>query len=168
MDILEELGGLWRYTWRERICGGFDGDVDALLYWLMTWRLGAWGGSLVWSLEVVELSCGAWSWRHVAVLFHILLASWSLLPLGVGFLKPLLVGSKRHKLGLVQRVGTLISVGAENIWEDWSLPHHNNLLYQMVFINTLLSFPFTSDVPCLSGWAIVLMHWWLINVVCAI
>ena len=32
----------------------------------------------------------------------------------------------------------------------------------------LLSFPFTSGVPCLSGWAIVLMHWWLINGVCAI
>ena len=56
---------------------------------------------------VLELSCGAWSWRHVAVLFHILLASWSLLPLRVGFLKPLLVGTKRHKLGLVQRVGAL-------------------------------------------------------------
>ena len=35
-------------------------------------------------------------------------------------------------------------------------------------MNILLSFPFTSGVPCLSGWAIVLMHWWLINVVCAI
>ena len=42
-----------------------------------------------------------------AVLFYILLASWSLLPLRVGFLKPLLVGTKRHKLGLVQRVGAL-------------------------------------------------------------
>ena len=42
-----------------------------------------------------------------AVLFYILLASWRLLPLRVGFLKPLLVGTKRHKLGLVQRVGAL-------------------------------------------------------------
>ena len=57
---------------------------------------------------VLELSCGAWSWRHVAVLFHILHASWILLSLRVGFLKPLLVGTKRHKLGLVQRVGALI------------------------------------------------------------
>jgi hypothetical protein len=44
---------------------------------------------------------------YVAILFYILLASWSLLPLRVGFLKPLLVGTKRHKLGLVQRVGAL-------------------------------------------------------------
>ena len=38
------------------------------------------------------------------VLFYILLASWSLLPLRVGFLKPLLVGTKRHKLGLVKEL----------------------------------------------------------------
>ena len=42
-----------------------------------------------------------------AILFYILHASWSLLLLRVGFLKPLLVGTKRHKLGLVQRVGGL-------------------------------------------------------------
>ena len=42
-----------------------------------------------------------------AVLFYLLLASWSLLPLRVGFLKPLLVGTKRHKLSLVQRGGAL-------------------------------------------------------------
>ena len=57
---------------------------------------------------VLELSCGAWSWRHVAVLFHILHASWSLLSLRLGFLKPLLFGTKRHKMGLVPRAGTLI------------------------------------------------------------
>ena len=48
-----------------------------------------------------------------AVLFYILLASWSLLPLRVGFLKPLLVGTKRHKLGLVKELVLLLSVGAE-------------------------------------------------------
>ena len=37
-----------------------------------------------------------------AVLFYILLASWSLLLLRVGFLKPLLVGTKRHTLDLVK------------------------------------------------------------------
>ena len=47
------------------------------------------------------------------VLFYILLSSWSLLPLRVGFLKPLLVGSKRTIAGSRERVGTLISVGAE-------------------------------------------------------
>ena len=39
-----------------------------------------------------------------AVLFYILLASWILLPLRVGFLKPLLVGTNRHKLGLVKEL----------------------------------------------------------------
>ena len=52
------------------------------------------------------------------ILFYILHARWSLLPLRVGFLKPLLVGTKRYKLGLVKRVGALISVGAEKIYED--------------------------------------------------
>jgi len=51
----------------------------------------------------------------VAVLFYILLASWTLLPLRVGFLKPLLVGTKRHKLGLVKDLVLLLSVGAEKI-----------------------------------------------------
>ena len=64
---------------------------------------------------VLELSCGTWSWRHVAVLFHILHASWSLLSLRVGFLKPLLVGTKRHKLALVPELVLSLSVGAEKI-----------------------------------------------------
>ena len=57
---------------------------------------------------VLELIRGAWSWRHVVVLFHILHANWSLLSFRVGFLKQLLVGTKRHKMGLLQRVGVLI------------------------------------------------------------
>ena len=64
---------------------------------------------------VLELSCGAWSWRHVAVLFHILHASWSLLSLRVGFLKPLLVGTKRHKLSLVKELVLLLLGGVEKI-----------------------------------------------------
>ena len=37
------LGGAWRLValHLERIYGGFDDDLDALLHWLMTWRLGA-------------------------------------------------------------------------------------------------------------------------------
>ena len=50
-------------------------------------------------------------WRQF--LFYILPASWSLPPLRVGFLKPLLVGSKRTLDGSSRRVGTLILVGAE-------------------------------------------------------
>ena len=43
----------------------------------------------------------------VTVLLYTLLASWALQSLRVGFLKLLLVGSKRYKLGLVHRVGAL-------------------------------------------------------------
>ena len=38
-----------------------------------------------------------------------------LLSLRVGFFKPLLVGTKRHKLGLVKELVLLHSVGAEKI-----------------------------------------------------
>ena len=34
-------------------------------------------------------------------------------------------------------------------------------------MNILLSFPFTSGVPCLHGWSTLIMHWRLINVVYA-
>ena len=50
-----------------------------------------------------------------AVLFYILLASWNSLHLRVGFLKLLLVGTKRHKMGLVQELVLLHSIGAEKI-----------------------------------------------------
>ena len=46
-------------------------------------------------------------------LFYVLPVSWSLPHLRVGSLKPLLVGSKRTLAGSSERVGTLISVGAE-------------------------------------------------------
>ena len=49
-------------------------------------------------------------------------ASWSLLPLRVGFLEPLLVGTKRHNLGLVKELVLLLLVGAEKICEDRDLP----------------------------------------------
>ena len=88
----------------------------------------------------------------MVVLFYILLASWSLLPLRVGFLKPDLVGTKRHKLGLVKELVLLLSVGAKKICEDRDLPHHHNLLYEwFLSMNILLSFPFTSGVLCLRG-----------------
>ena len=69
----------------------------------------------------------------------------------VGFLKPLLVGTKRHKLGLVKELVLLHSVGAkkigvEKICEDRDLPQ---LIVSMVFINILLSFPFISGASCL-------------------
>jgi hypothetical protein len=97
---------------------------------------------------VVELICGDWSWRHVAILFHILLASWSLLSLMVGFLKPLLVGTKRHKLGLVKELVLWYQLVLR---KSAKIGSSTSLLYLMVFINDyiLLSFPFISGVSCL-------------------
>ena len=43
----------------------------------------------------------------VTVLLYTLLASWALQTLTIGFLKPLLVGSKRYKMGLVHRASSL-------------------------------------------------------------
>ena len=51
----------------------------------------------------------------VTVPYFVLLASWVLHTLRVGFLKPLLVGSKRTLVGSSKRVGSLILVGAEKI-----------------------------------------------------
>ena len=124
---------------------------------------GQWLGSRL--VECVSRWCGSClsSSSGSGTLFYILHASWALQSLRVGFLKPLLVGAKRRKLVL------LLSVGAEEICEDGSLPHSTAYCTGwFLSMNILLSFPFTSGVPCLFSWAIVLMHWWLINVVCAI
>ena len=132
-----------------------------------------WAG---WIVDFVEWLMDRWGdiwltdWvAAVAVLFYVLHASWDLQPLRIGFLKLLLVGSKRCKLGLVHRAGALIVSWCWKICEDWSLPHRHSSLYLMVFINEsiLLSFPFTSGVPCLFGWSIVLMHIkWMVNKCC--
>ena len=47
---LEELGGLWHYTWRGH--GGFVDDLVSLIddMEVFLWRLGAWGASLDWTL----------------------------------------------------------------------------------------------------------------------
>ena len=66
LDVVEILLWFWRtlsLTWSLTLgglglCGAtfgedlwrLDDDLDALLYWLMTWRLGARGASLDWTL----------------------------------------------------------------------------------------------------------------------
>ena len=98
------LGGWWH--------GDFDDGGLALvmiwLLWLMTWRLCLVGDLVDGGFATLMI------WRQF--LFYILPASWSLPPLRVGFLKPLLVGSKRTLVGSSRRVGTLISVGVE--WSE--------------------------------------------------
>ena len=89
---------------------------------LMTWSFGWWRLGLddvLWRFWFDgDLVDGGFAtlmiWRQF--LFYILPASWSLPPLRVGFLKPLLVGSKRTLAGSSKRVGTLISVGVE--WSE--------------------------------------------------
>ena len=91
-------------TWW-RLC--FDGDLmEALLCWWLGWWRFCFDDVLVDGGFATLMI-----WRQF--LFYTLPASWSLPPLRVGFLKPLLVGSKRRLAGPSERVGTLISVGAE-------------------------------------------------------
>ena len=114
IDVMEALRWPWRMM---MLCyldwwhGGF-----ALL---MTWSFGWWRLGL----DDVLVDGGFWWWLGwwsfwfvddlEIVLFYTLPISWSLPPLRVGSLKPLLVGSKRTLAGSSERVGTLISVGAE-------------------------------------------------------
>ena len=100
-------------SWMIATHGGF---VDDLELWLMEawlgWCVGWWR---VFDGDLVDGVFGSLMiWRQF--LFYTLPTSWSLPPLRVGFLKPLLVGSKRTLVGSSRRVGTLISVGAE--WSE--------------------------------------------------
>ena len=119
-----------RYTWRNTLLmthGWLLHMEDLLMTWSFDWwRLGALvdGGlawMMLWLMEAWLGWCLGW-WRFWYVddlgqfLFYTLPTSWSLPPLRVGFLKPLLVGSKRTLAGSSRRVGTLISVGAE--WSE--------------------------------------------------
>ena len=128
LDVLETMLR-WLMTWR--LCyvgwwlGGllleFGGGLGSLtfdLVYILSWILRGLSTCLdyAWELVVMRIDdvvvsdddqMDGWAVSMV-VLFLILHASWSLLPLRVGFLKPLLVGTKRHKLGLVKRVGALI------------------------------------------------------------
>ena len=50
------------------------------------------------------------------------------------------------------QAGSCKRVGVEKIYEDRDLPHDHSLLYEwFLSMNILLSFPFTSGVPCLHG-----------------
>ena len=96
------------YTWR--LCWWLDALVDGgfalmVLWW---WRLCFVGDLVDGGFATLMI------WRQC--LFYTLPVSWSLPPLRVGFLKPLLVGSKRTLAGSSRRVGTLTSVGAE--WSE--------------------------------------------------
>ena len=94
-------------------------EID-LETWPLTWSI-YWVGSqeacllvLAWELIVTD-DVASWDDDQtdgyavaVTVPYFILLASWVLHTLRVGFLKPLLVGSKRTQVGSCTRVGALI------------------------------------------------------------
>ena len=99
----------------------YDLDVD-LETWHLSWSI-SWVGSqeacllvLAWELIMTRMDDVA-SWDDdqtdgytmaMTVLFFVLLASCVLHTLRVGFLKPLLVGSKRTQAGSCIRVGALV------------------------------------------------------------
>ena len=90
------------YTWR--LCwwlGCFD--WWRLCFGLLWWWFGCFDRWRLCYIDDLETCCLSWrlTWRQF--LFYILLASWSFLPLRVGFLKPLLVGSKRIQVGSCEK-----------------------------------------------------------------
>ena len=143
-----------RYTWRSTLL------MDVCYTWRLCWWLGALvdGGFAwmeLWLMEALLGWCFGWwrfwfdgdlvdggfatlmIWRQF--LFYILPISWSLPPLRVGFLKPLLVGSKRTLAGSSNKSWSWM------IWEDWSLPHRHYCIkwflsiYYWVFHSYLVS-----------------------------
>ena len=103
------LGEALMMTWMLCYIGWWHGGLEheelVLVRHFKAWTMWSLFWSWSWSLELEACSCST----------YILLASWSLLPLTIGFLKPLLVGTKRRKLGLVQRVDALT---LNWCWED--------------------------------------------------
>ena len=186
VDVLErlmfEFGGLFvmrvGYIWRWFLV---DDDLvalldvlEALLHWLMTWRLcyigwwlggllleiGGWLGGLTFDLVYILSwilrglsTCLDYAWElvvtriddvavldddqmdgwavDVEVLLYILLASWSLLPLRVGFLKTTLGWNQETQAGSCTKSWcSSYQLVLRKIYEDRDLPHHHNLLYE--------------------------------------
>ena len=158
--ILEDL-----WLWCATLGGWWHGDFDdgrlALvmiwLLWLMTWRLCFDDDLVLWLMEIWLGWCLGW-WRFwyvddlETVLFYILPVSWSLPHLRVGFLKPLLVGSKRTLDGSSTKSWISYFSWSRMIWEDWSLPHWHYCIkwflsiYYWVFHSYLVSIFYVIDL----------------------
>ena len=101
----------------------------------------------------------------VIVPYFVLLASWVLHTLRVGFLKPLLVGSKRTLAGSSIRVGSLVFSWSWKIWEDWSLPHRHKHIVSDGFYQYIIEF--SIHIWCLSYmWFIYCYDALMINKCC--
>lgn len=134
-----DLGGWW-------CCATL---IDDLELWLMEvwlgWCLGWWR---FWYVDDLE-----------TVLFYILLVSWSLPHLRAGFLKPLLVGSKRTLVGSSNKSWNSYFSWYWEIWEDWSFLQHivSNGFYQYII-------EFSIHIWCLSSlWLIYSYYALMIN-----
>ena len=146
-----------RYTWRWLLIDVMEAlrwlleDDDVVLPWLMTWSFGWWS----FGLDDVLVDGGFGTlmiWRQF--LFYILLVSWSLPHLRVGFLKPLLVGSKRLQAGSCKKSWYSYFSWYWEIWEDWSLPQHivSNGFYQYT-----IEFSIQIGVYLLCDWFTLMM-----------
>ena len=129
-------GDIWR-------CLGFfdwwHGDFATLMTWRLVARVGGWLG---------DSSCSTFYWQAGACY-----------PWGLDSSNPSWLDPREYKLGLVKRVGALISVGAEKIWEDWSLPQHivSNGFYQYTI-------EFSIHIWCLlSMWLIYCYNAFMVN-----
>ena len=176
VDVFGGFGGiclvdalrLWRWF------GWFDWwrhcYIDDLETWHLTWSI-SWVGSqepclLVLACESIMMRMvDVTRWDDdqidgyavaVTVPYFTLLASWVLHTLRVGFLKPLLVGSKRTLVGSSIRVGSLVFSWNWKIWEDWSLPHRHKHIVFDGFYQYIIEFSIL--IWCLSFYVIDLLY----------
>ena len=126
---------------------------------MMTWCFGWWRFGLD-DVLVDRVFGMLMIWRQFS--FYTLPVSWSLPPLRVGFLKPLLVGSKRLRAGSCKKSWYSYLSWYWEIWEDWSLPQHivSNGFYQYII-------EFSIHICCLSSmWLIYYYDALMINKGC--
>ena len=118
--------------------GGFEGFV-LMVTWLMEALVRWWFGDSSYSTFYRQAgACHPW---------------------GLDSSNPSWLDPRDYKLGLVERVDTLISVGNEKIWEDWSLPQHivSNGFYQYTI-------EFSIHIWCLlSMWLIYCYNAFMVN-----
>ena len=133
MEAWGDFGGWW---WH----GGFEvtlKDDDAMLLCLMTWSFD--GGLTWWCFGGLD------DGGSCAFLLYILLVSWSLPPLRVGSLKPLLVGSKRILAGPSEELELLFQLELKDLRRlksststllyQWFLSMNNDWVFHLYLVH---------------------------------
>ena len=144
----------WRLDDIAPCLGGWLGDLTFDLVYILSWI--SRGLSTCLGLELIVIDDAA-RWDDdqtdgyavaVTVPYFVLLASRVLHTLRVGFLKPLLVGSKRTLAGSSIRVVSLVFSWSWKIYEDWILSHRHKHIVSDGFYQYIVEFPI--HIWCLS------------------